>query len=232
MAKKIVGIIGGMGPEATVDLMHRVVAATPADDDADHFRMLVDNNPGVPSRIKALIEGGGESPVACLVGMAQGLEHQGADFLTIPCNTAHHYYQEIAAAVKIPVINLIELTAGHIRQQQPELRKVGLLASDAVQRISLYEPSFAKYDIDVLYPKDENQKSVMAVIRSIKAKKQTQAQLEAYRQAARGLVEQGAECLIVACTELSLIDDLSFSGVPAYDAMDLLAQQIIHSALH
>src|ERR1700723_4357749 len=88
---RIVGIIGGMGPEATVDLMRRVIAATPARDDADHIHLLVDNNPKVPSRIAALIDGTGCDPAPALCEMAKGLEAQGADFLVIPCNTAHYY---------------------------------------------------------------------------------------------------------------------------------------------
>ena len=74
--EKVVGVIGGMGPAATVDLMRRVIEATPAADDVDHIRMLVDNNPKIPSRIAALIDGTGESPVPCLIEMAQGLERR------------------------------------------------------------------------------------------------------------------------------------------------------------
>ena len=89
---KIVGILGGMGPEATVELMRRVIELTPANDDCDHIRMLVDNNPKVPSRIKALLEGNKESPLPVLIDMALGLEKSGADFLVMPCHTAHAYY--------------------------------------------------------------------------------------------------------------------------------------------
>ena len=83
---RIVGVIGGMGPEATVDFLRRIVAATPARDDADHIRVLVDNNPKIPSRLAALVDGTGEDPLPVLIAMAQGLERQGADFLTMPCN--------------------------------------------------------------------------------------------------------------------------------------------------
>ncbi|HEY1837589.1 MAG TPA: aspartate/glutamate racemase family protein, partial [Rhizomicrobium sp.] len=83
MVEKVVGVIGGMGPEATVDFLSRVLRATPATDDADHIRVLVDNNPKIPSRIAALIEGGGEDPLPALIAMARGLESQGADFLVM-----------------------------------------------------------------------------------------------------------------------------------------------------
>lgn len=95
----VVGVLGGMGPEATVELMQRVIRATPARDDADHVRMIVDNNPKVPSRIAALIERRGDDPAPVIADMARGLEAAGADFLVIACNTAHHYLPTIRAAV-------------------------------------------------------------------------------------------------------------------------------------
>ena len=97
-----------MGPEATVDLMQRIIRLTPALDDADHIRCIVDNNPKVPSRIKAIIEGDGEDPGPCMADMGRRLESWGADFLVIACNTAHYYYGAVQKAVNIPVINLIE----------------------------------------------------------------------------------------------------------------------------
>ncbi|MEH6648694.1 MAG: amino acid racemase [Motiliproteus sp.] len=229
--EKIVGIIGGMGPEATVDLMQRVIDATPAGDDADHIRMLVDNNPKVPSRIKALIDGDGESPAPCMVEMALGLEKQGADFLVIPCNTAHHYYPDVAAAVQIPVINLIEMTTGHAKKAQPELRKVGLLASSALQKIHLYEPWFEQHDVAVFYPQPHNQQAVMDLIRAVKAKQQTPEQLADYNRAAKDLQTQGVQCLVVACTELSVIGDHLHTSLPVYDASELLANTIVREAL-
>ncbi|MEM6545430.1 MAG: aspartate/glutamate racemase family protein, partial [Pseudomonadota bacterium] len=103
---KTVGIIGGMGPEATVDLMSRVIALTPATDDADHIPMLVDNNSQVPSRIAALLEGTGTSPEPVLIAMAERLQHMGAQLLAMPCNTAHHYHQAVQAAVQIPFLDM------------------------------------------------------------------------------------------------------------------------------
>src|ERR1700679_257808 len=112
--QKPVGVIGGMGPEATVDFLRRIVAATPARDDADHIHVLVDNNPQIPSRIAALIDGHGEDPAPVLCAMARGLEKQGADFLVMPCNTAHYYLQRIARAVNIPVLDMIALSIAQI----------------------------------------------------------------------------------------------------------------------
>ena len=112
--QKVVGIIGGMGPGATIDLMKRIICLTPALDDIDHIRCIVDNNPKVPSRIKAIIEGNGEDPGPCMADMGKCLESFGADFLVIACNTAHYYYDVIQNAVNIPVINLIDIVSLHV----------------------------------------------------------------------------------------------------------------------
>src|SRR6056297_774062 len=111
---KPVGILGGMGPEATILLMQKVLAAVPAQDDADHVPLIVHQNPLVPSRIKALIEGNGPDPMPVLMSMAQDLERAGAQALAMPCNTAHHYALAVANATSLPFLNMIELTARHL----------------------------------------------------------------------------------------------------------------------
>ncbi len=124
--EKVAGIIGGMGPEATVDLLQRVIKRTPVLDDKDHIRCIVDNDPKIPSRIKAIIEGKGEDPGPYLAKMARQLESWGADFLAIPCNTAHFYYESIANAVNIPVLNLIQLVVNHVKKTDPFCKKIGM----------------------------------------------------------------------------------------------------------
>lgn len=107
---RTVGILGGMGPEATVELMRRVIAATPARDDADHVPLIVDQNPAVPSRIAHLIEGTGTDPGPVLAAMARRLEIAGAEALAMPCNTAHHYLPRIREAVTIPLLDMVDLS--------------------------------------------------------------------------------------------------------------------------
>ncbi len=230
MTDKSVGIMGGMGPEATVDLMQRIIAGTPAKDDVDHLHLLVDNNPKVPSRIKALLEGNGEDPTPALIKMAQGLQSAGAEFLAMPCNTAHNYHSAIAESVSIPVINLIDLTVETVHQKQPSIVKVGVLASSAVLKTELYHPYFARKNIETLFPSEEHQASVMQLIQSIKAKAATEAEFEAYQLALSNLQAQGAEALIIACTELSVVAQQINSHLPVYDASQLLADTIISMA--
>ncbi|UYV36493.1 aspartate/glutamate racemase family protein [Rhodobacteraceae bacterium D3-12] len=119
---KTIGVLGGMGPEATILMMSRLLAATPASDDADHIPLLVDSNTQVPSRIAHLIEKTGEDPTPALVAMAQRLAAGGAAFLAMPCNTAHSYYPAIAGSVQVPVLNMVELTADAVVRTSPKGR--------------------------------------------------------------------------------------------------------------
>ena len=164
----VVGIIGGMGPEATVDLMARIIRATPAADDADHIRMLVDNNPKIPSRLKAIVERSGPSPVPVLIDMARQLAAWGADLLVIPCNTAHFYRDAIAAAVKVPVLDMIALAADRTTAMVPAGAPVGLLAADGALQTGLYQRAFGARDRRLLIPAPSEQARLMAVIRAIK----------------------------------------------------------------
>lgn len=230
MADRIVGVIGGMGPEATVDLMQRVIRATPARDDLDHIRMIVDNNPKIPSRIKAIIEGTGESPLPVLKEMAHNLAALGADFLAIPCNTAHYYYRELSQAVPIPVLNMIRMTVGRVLAAHPRLKAVGMLTSPAVQMKALYEQPFQDRGVAVLYPSLPLQERILESIRQIKTGRQGPEEKEILSAAARELKVQKAQALIIACTELSLIADALDPILPVYDSAQVLAEGIVRLA--
>ena len=230
MTDKVVGVIGGMGPEATVDLMMRVIRATPAEDDIDHIRMLVDNNPQVPSRIKAIIEGTGESPAPCMAQMARNLAASGADFLVIPCNTAHYYYDEVCRAVDIPVMNMIDVTVETVLNENASIRTVGLLASKAVLLTGIYTKPFKGKGVDVIYPCPEVQELLMASVRKIKTGKYDIGDREVLQSAAEELVGKRAEALIIACTELSIICEGLDAGVKVYDSSQVLAESIVRMA--
>ncbi|MBL4786961.1 MAG: aspartate/glutamate racemase family protein [Cohaesibacteraceae bacterium] len=223
--EKIVGIIGGMGPAAAVEFQQRIIDATPAENDGDHIHTIVDNNSKIPSRLEALIDGTGINPGPCIAQMAKRLETAGADFLVIPCNTAHHYYDYLVDAVSIPVSNMIELTIDHIRQKQPDITTIGLLASSAVQQIGLYEKYCAKVGLDVLFP--ENQDEVMSVILAIKAGQLNDQLTIQFTSAIENLKNRGAGCAVLACTELSIIDNSGKAPLPVYDTLDVLAQHVV-----
>lgn len=225
--EKIVGVLGGMGPDATVELMRRVIRATPADDDADHIHMIVDNNPKVPSRIKALIEGTGEDPTPHLAAMAARLEEAGADFMVIPCNTAHHYHRQIADGVSVPVWNLIDITARHIVDLDGDIRTVGMLGSDAVRRVGLFDKTFSSNHLDLIYPSSVLQADLLDVIKGIKAGVLSPDQAVTLQGAAEDLRRNGAQVLLIACTELSILADEMTFDLPALDTLQILADEIV-----
>ena len=222
--EKCAGVLGGMGPDATVDFMNRLIRLVDAEEDSDHIRCIVDNNPKVPSRIKALFEGGKEDPAPCLMDMARRLEAWGADFLVMPCNTAHHYHGQIQSAVRIPVLNMIKLAAEAVRQKFPNLRKVGILATSATVKVGLYEKVFGELGIETLYPDASEQAELLALIKSIKAGQLGQAQRAALITAGRHVLEKGAQALVLACTELSVIAPQR-GELPFVDASQALAEE-------
>ena len=225
--EKTVGVIGGLGPDATVDLMRRVIEATPAKDEADHIRMIVDNNPKIPSRIKALVEGTGASPGPIMAETARKLAAFGADFLVIPCNTAHFYYDYICSAVDIPILNMVDLTVKNVLKENPFVQTVGLLASEAVLLTRLYLKRFEERGVKQTSPSSELQARIMTLITKIKVGKYRVEDNIVLQAAAEELVSRRAEILIVACTELSIISDSIDVEVPIYDASQVLAEGIV-----
>lgn len=223
----VVGVIGGMGPEATIDLMRRVLVATPASDDIDHIRMIVDNNAKVPSRFQHLVERTGVDPTPVLAGMAKGLVQAGADFLVIPCNTAHHYLPAIQQAVQVPVADMIGLSIARFKRDLGAHPKIGLLASPAVRITGLFARRCEEAGISVLWPDGADNDAVVAVIKAVKAGKVGDAQMAAYRVAAQGLVKRGAGLLVIACTELSVAGGLDGLGAPSIDTLDVLVDDIL-----
>ncbi|HEX3673148.1 MAG TPA: amino acid racemase [Rhizomicrobium sp.] len=228
--EKVVGVIGGMGPEATVDFLRRIVAATPAADDGDHIHVLVDNNPKIPSRIAALIEGHGEDPAPVLIAMAQGLERQGADFLTIPCNTAHYYLPVIARAVSIPVLDMIGLSVARLGLASPKPARIGMLASPAVQKVGLYAKRLADAGFIALFPDGAGEDKILGVIRAVKANAVTAQHRTDYADVANALAAKGAEAFLIACTELSVLGSPDGVTLPSVDALDALVDATIREA--
>jgi aspartate racemase len=219
-----------MGPEATVDFLARIVRATPARDDRDHIHVLVDCNPKVPSRIARLLEGHGEDPLPVLVAMAQGLKAQGADFLAIPCNTAHHYLPDIAQAVDIPVLDMVSLAAARLAKLHPRPGTVGVLAMPAVRKVGLYEARLAGQGMTAVFPAEEREQALLDVIRRVKAGAVNDAVRARYSEVAAALAAQGADALLIACTELSVLGSPAGCTLPVIDALDALVEATVRTA--
>jgi aspartate racemase len=224
---RAIGILGGMGPAATVDLMARIIAATPARGDADHLRLLLDCNPAVPDRNLSIADEG-PSPAPVLVAMAQGLERQGADMLAIACNSAHAWAAEIRAATAIPLVSMIDATIDAIRRDHPGVRRVGLLAANACLDAGLYQGPLAEAGLDVL--KTADQPGFMRLIYGVKAGETGPAARAGMAAIATALADRGAELIVAACTEVPLLLDPADCPVPIVDSTQALVVQLIHEA--
>ena len=219
-----VGILGGMGPQATILLMQKILDATPAADDADHIPLIVDQNPQVPSRIRRLIEGVGEDPAPALADMARRLVAAGAQALAMPCNTAHHYAPEIRAATSVPFIDMVDLSVRHAARVAGPGASVGILASPAVRRIGLFDAALAGLGVKPLYHADED--ALLLAIRRIKATGPGPEAAQTLAEASHALLQQGGKVQMIACTEFSLLADATAKGVTVFDTLDILVAAI------
>ena len=220
-----IGVLGGMGPQATVLLQQRLIDAVGAEDDASHLPLLIDMNPQVPSRIAWLLEGGDEDPAPVLAGMARGLESAGAEALAMPCNTAHHFAAAIREAIDIPLLDMVELTAARLAATLPRGGAVGVLGSPALERIGLFDDAFARHGLTALYPPEPD--ALLEAIRRIKSQGAGAADRAALGDGARALEHLGARCLLVACSEFSLVADAAAGTLPVVDSLDVLVEAIV-----
>lgn len=202
--RKTVGVLGGMGPDATVDFFAKLVAASHAERDQDHLRVVIDNDPSVPDRTAAVL-GRGPSPAPRLAAMARGLVAQGAEVLVMPCNAAHAFVNAVReGAGDVPFIDLIETTVTATLTRHPSVLRVGLLATDATIAAHLYENAYATAGVEALVPNPEDQKRVMAAIYEIKRGRQDRATSATLQDVATALVRAGAGAIVAACTEVPL----------------------------
>ena len=227
MEKKTIGIIGGMGPLATADLFEKIVRHTRAASDQEHLHVLIDSNTNIPDRTAALLRGGAD-PTPELTGSARRLEEMGAQVLIMPCNTAHNYYDAIAAAVSVPVLHMVRLTAQALVERG--VKKAGLLATDGTVRTGIYQKSFAGSGVELLTPDEAGQRAVMEMIyQGVKAGDMA-FDAQPARQAMERLLAAGAEVLILGCTELPLAVKLYGIALPAVDPTLELALEAIRFA--
>ncbi len=226
MTEKIIGILGRMGHEATMNLFYKIIKLTTAEKEQDHLRIIIDNNPKIPDRTAAIL-GKGKDPLPALRETAQSLEKAGADFIIIPCNTAHYFLSLIQESVKIPVLNMIEETAKETRKKIPPIQKVGLLASAGVYETKIYHQHFKKFNIEVISPEEKGKEEVMKVIYAIKAGDLSEEVKKNIIQIAQKLIDKGAEAIIAGCTEIPLILKKGDVSVPIIDPTQALAEAAI-----
>lgn len=229
MAPLTVGVIGGLGPEATVDFFSKVVAATDAATDQDHLRVLIDNNPRVPNRNEA-IAGRGPSPGPALAAMAVGLEAAGADFLVMVCNAAHAFQPHIEAAVAIPFLSIIDVTRDATLAAAAGVSRVAVLAAAGCIDAGLYQRAFEAAGVAVDLPEGETRERFMRLLYRIKAGAVGPESRAEMRAIAQALLARGGGAVVAGCTEVPLVLDPSDLDVPLVSSTDALVAGTIARA--
>ena len=229
--QKVVGVLGGLGPEATLDFYAKVLSLTPATHDQDHLHLIIDSNPQVPNRNEA-VAGTGPSPGPMLAAMAAGLERAGADFLVMICNAAHAFQGEVEAAVSIPFVSIIEETCDAALREVPGLKRVGVLGSSGCLDAGLYQNAFAERGVEVLVPKDADRDLFMKVLYRVKAGDKGAEVRDAMRALAESLFGRGAQAVVAGCTEVPLVVGGDVLPYPLIDSTAVLAERTVYYALN
>ena len=224
----VVGVLGGMGPEATVDFMQKVIAATPAQKDQDHISLLVHQNPKVPNRRDAIFCEG-EDPGPALATMASDLERAGADFLVMPCNAAHVFESQIIKAIAIPLLSIVQVSVSAALAHGNGC--VGVMATDGCLKSGIYQSALRNRGVDCTIPEDDNIDELMGLINLIKAGHQSVEIKSKMKCIAEKLILRGASIVIAGCTEIPLVLQSNELEVPLISSTDELATATVDVAL-
>lgn len=232
MTDKVIGVLGGMGPEATIAFYSRLVAHTPAGRDQDHLRVIIDSNPGIPDRTAAIL-GQGESPVPAMTKGIDGLRGAGADFIAIPCVSAHAFIDELRQGARLPILSILDVVAEAVREHPRRIGCVGLLGTTGTVRAGMFQRRLAEAGLEVLVPDTADQARVQASIYAVKAgapeavRRQLTIEL---RSIAMRLVSSGAEAIVLGCTEIPLVFGQADVPVPVFDSLLWLARAAVRTA--
>ena len=227
--EKIVGILGGMGPEATTFFLNKIFRNTSASRDQDHLHLNVIINPKIPDRTAA-IYGKGISPLESIRSGINILIEIGSQIISIPCISAHYFIENLVFPPHVKFLNILEVTARYTHDNYKDIKSIGMLGTDLTVRENLFGKYFKSCGIKILYPNNEFQKElVMSSIYEIKSGSYNNSKIR-LKKAASHLIKLGAEAIVAGCTEVPLALSPRNIRVPLIDPMNALALAIIKEA--
>lgn len=232
MVQKVIGILGGMGPEATLYLFEKIIRNTPAECDQDHLHVIIDNNPKVPDRTRAILENG-EDPVPMMLKSGQTLIQAGADFILIPCITAHYFLDELNQKLSRPILSAFDAVAKRIVDFHPGIKTVGMLATNGTIVGGCFQNRLAKSGIRTEVPDESHQRHVMSAIYNIKGDPAGLTRADnkaAIKHVAGHLIQNGCQGIIAGCTEIPLVLSSHDIDVPLFNPLLILAEAAIQVA--
>jgi aspartate racemase len=218
-----------MGPDATASFYGRLIELTPADQDQDHLHVIIDADPSVPDRTAAIL-GTGESPVPTLLAGVRRLVAAGSGLIAIPCNTAHVWLDDLRRAVDVPILDMIDETAAAAAAVLCPGASLVVLASSGLIKSQQYDRALEAHGLRARSPSNAVQEEVMRAIEQIKGGARDGPQ-ETLLGIARRYEGEGADGIILGCTEIPLVLEAAAVDIPVFDSLDLLARRAVSAAL-
>lgn len=220
----LLGVLGGLGPMSSVYFYELITTLTRAERDQDHIDIILSSAATTPDRTAYILGRSQEDPAPRMVADAKRLVGFGADVIAVPCNTAHYFYEQIADAVSVPVLNIIDETARFVRSEG--FCRPGILATEGTVRSESYAVACAREGIACGYPTAEDQQMLSDMIYgSIKQGKLPRR--EDLVAIADRLEAKGCDCMVLGCTELSLIKRAGLCDPRFIDSLEVLARRAI-----
>lgn len=221
---KRLGIIGGLGPMATIYFMELVVRMTKADNDRGHIPMIIYNYPDTPDRTEYLLDNTKENPLPNIISMGEKLKEQGCEYFAMPCITAHYFGKNLKETLGDGFINMIDETAMYLKSKN--IDTVGIMATDGTVQSKVFEETLKSYGINVVIPSKDRQKLVMKVIYDeVKAGKEVT--IDDMYEVKNELKEKGAQLVLLGCTELSVVKGNYPLDDEFLDVLEILAKRSV-----
>lgn len=228
--KKTIGILGGMGPLATVNLYYEIIKIAQnkyhAVQDYDYPPMIIYNLP-----ITGFDETGFKKPQLVkeqLLAGAKTLEKAGCDFIVIGCNTMYYFYHYLQSKLKISVINIVKETSKKVEEEK--YQKIGILSSESTKRLKLYENELKKPGILSIQVSNYQQEKINHVVLNVMSGKHNQGDLEIIKSIIQDLCKKGAEAIIIACTELPLVISQKDISIKLFNTTEIIAETALKQA--
>lgn len=221
---KKLGIIGGLGPMATATFLKRIIQMTEASCDQEHIDCLIAHCPSIPDRTRRLLDPAAPDPAAPMTEAGQMLARMGAAAIAIPCVTAHGFHRQLAAAIPVPIYNGVELAADYLAARG--IRRVGIMATDGTVRTGILDRALTGRGIEPIRPEASGQQAVMDLIyRDVKAGRPADRSL--FQKVTAALTRQGAQLILLGCTELSVAAEEWLPPGRYLDILDVLAGRCV-----
>ena len=225
----ILGIMGGMGSRSTCDLFQKIIDLTDAHTDRDHLHIIIDNNTQIPDRTEYIL-GSGEDPRVEMIKSAIKLEMMGIDYMAIPCNTAHYFYDDIVKYTNVKIIHVIKETAIFLKKTNPNKKDYLLLSTKGTYKTEIYQKSFDEYSLNIIEPDESDKEILMDWIYGVKSSN-FDVSKEEYESLVYKYIDKDDISVILGCTELPLLAEAINIGEESYiNPTLLLAKKCVELA--